>query len=79
MISYVPGKIDDALLGANASAEGGDDGVSSIIILPRMKSLFYFSRAVKTKWSLAAMSSLPIVFPQPASTRKAGLSTSKTS
>jgi len=26
MISYVPGKIDDALLGANASAEGGDDG-----------------------------------------------------
>ena len=25
MISYVPGKIDDALLGANASAEGGGD------------------------------------------------------
>ena len=25
MISYVPGKIDDALLGANASAEGGCD------------------------------------------------------
>ena len=78
MISYVPGKIDDALLGANASAEGGDDGVSSIMI-PQMKSLYYFFRAVKTKWSLAAMSSLPIVFPQPASTRKAGLSTSKTS
>ena len=36
MISYVPGKIDDALLGANASAEGGDDGVS-LIILSRMK------------------------------------------
>ena len=30
MISYVPGKIDDALLGANASAEGGDEGVSTV-------------------------------------------------
>ena len=34
---------------------------------------------MKTKWSLAATSSLLIVFPQPASTRRAGLSTSKTS